>query len=90
MSNLTDDVRLVSLENLRRGLGEILGRDSLIFRRFERAFIDNDPALLDAAVAALKLYPEPTQAAVDDLLVSWLFGASTLSEPADARLNGRG
>ncbi|SNB60608.1 hypothetical protein SAMN07250955_1025 [Arboricoccus pini] len=89
MSNPPEDVRLVSLENLRRGLGEILGRDSLIFRRFERAFIDNSPDLLDAAVAALKLYPAPTQAAVDDLLVSWLFGANALPETPDTLLNSR-
>jgi hypothetical protein len=81
MPNLHEDVRLISLQQLRQGLGELLGGDTLIFRRFERAFIDNDPALLDAAVAALKLYPESTQSAVDDLLVDWLFGAS--GESAD-------
>lgn len=75
-----DNVRLVSLQQLRQALGELLGADTLIFRRFERAFIDNDPALLDAAIAALRLYPDRTQSAVDDLLVSWLFGSLPVGE----------
>ncbi|MGI9437427.1 MAG: hypothetical protein ACR2Q4_21810 [Geminicoccaceae bacterium] len=68
------DVRIVTLDNLIDRLEELLGRDSLLFRRFEQGLRLEDERSLTAAMTSLRLYPEPTRRLIEDTVMSWLFG----------------
>lgn len=69
------DVRVVSLDSLLDRLEEVLGRDSLLFRRFEEGLRFEDERRLTDAMSSLRLYPEPVRRVVEDTVMSWLFGA---------------
>ena len=65
--------RVVSIDGLRQRLGEALGRDSLLFRRFDLALSRQDERLIEAAMAALSLYPPDYRAKIEDVFFAWLF-----------------
>ena len=52
------DVRIVSLEMLMKRLEDLLGRDSLLYHRFDEGLRFHDERLLTDAVNSLRLYPE--------------------------------
>ena len=66
--------RVVSLESLLNRLEEVLGRDSLLYRRFQQGLRCEDEKSLTEAMTSLRLYPEPTRRLVEDTVMSWLFG----------------
>ncbi|MEZ5932541.1 MAG: hypothetical protein R3F54_11390 [Alphaproteobacteria bacterium] len=68
------DVRIVSLDSLLDRLQEVLGRDSLLFRRFEEGLRHEDERSLTDAMRSLKLYPDSIRRVVEDTVMSWLFG----------------
>ncbi|MEM7042675.1 MAG: hypothetical protein AAF543_07680 [Pseudomonadota bacterium] len=67
--------RIVSLDSLLDRLEEVLGRDSLLFRRFEEGLRYEDEQLLSDAMRSLRLYPDAVRRVVEDTVMSWLFGA---------------
>ena len=67
--------RVVSLQGLLRRLEEVLGRDSLLFKRFEQGLQREDEKRLTEAMTSLRLYPQATRQLVEDTVMSWLFGA---------------
>lgn len=69
------DVRVVSLDSLLDRLEEVLGRDSLLFRRFEQGLRFEDERRLTDAMSSLRLYPDPVRRVVEDTVMGWLFGA---------------
>lgn len=69
------DVRVVSLDSLLKRLEEVLGRDCLLFRRFEEGLRFEDERSLTDAMSSLRLYPDEVRRIVEDTLMSWLFGA---------------
>lgn len=69
------DPRIVTLDFLLGRLAALLGRDSLLFRRFERGLRQADEAYLTDAMNSLALYPAATRRLVEDTVMSWLFGA---------------
>jgi hypothetical protein len=69
------DVRVVSLDALLKRLEEVLGRDSLLFRRFEEGLRFEDERSLTDAMSSLRLYPDEIRQIVEGTLMSWLFGA---------------
>ena len=71
--------RVVSLQGLLRRLEDVLGRDSLLFRRFEQGLQREDEQRLTEAMSSLRLYPGPVRQMVEDTVMSWLFG--TREEP---------
>lgn len=68
-------IRIVSLDNLLNRLEEVLGRDSLLFRRFEEGLRFEDERSLTDAMSSLRLYPGDVRRLVEDTVMSWLFGA---------------
>lgn len=70
-----NDVRIVSLDSLLNRLEEVLGRDSLLFRRFEEGLRFEDERRLTDAMSSLRLYPDTIRRVVEDTVMSWLFGA---------------
>ena len=70
-----NDVRIVSLDSLLNRLEEVLGRDSLLFRRFEEGLRFEDERRLTDAMSSLRLYPDTVRRVVEDTVMSWLFGA---------------
>lgn len=70
-----NDVRIVSLDSLLDRLEEVLGRDSLLFRRFEEGLRFEDERRLTDAMSSLRLYPDTIRRVVEDTVMSWLFGA---------------
>ncbi len=68
-------VRIVSLDNLLDRLEEVLGRDSLLFRRFDEGLRFEDERSLTDAMSSLRLYPDDVRRLVEDTVMSWLFGA---------------
>ena len=66
-------LRVVSFEGLLARLEQILTRDSLLYRQFERALKAKDDEAVDAAMEALKHHPEATREAVEDAILRWLF-----------------
>jgi hypothetical protein len=68
------DARIVSLDSLLARLEEVLGRDSLLLRRFEEGLRHEDERSLSDAVRSLRLYPDAMRRVVEDTVMSWLFG----------------
>lgn len=69
------DVRIVSLDSLLNRLEEVLGRENLLFRRFEEGLRFEDERSLTDAMGSLRLYPDEIRRLVEDTVMSWLFGA---------------
>ncbi|MGI9416904.1 MAG: hypothetical protein ACR2RA_03585 [Geminicoccaceae bacterium] len=69
------NVHIVSLDRLLDRLEEVLGRDSLLFRRFEEGLRFEDERSLTDAMSSLRLYPDDIRRLVEDTVMSWLFGA---------------
>lgn len=69
------DDRIVSLDSLLERLEDVLGRDSLLFRRFEEGLRFEDERLLADAMSSLRLYPDTIRRVVEDTVMCWLFGA---------------
>ncbi|MGI9493299.1 MAG: hypothetical protein ACR2QF_12950 [Geminicoccaceae bacterium] len=69
------DVRIATLDNLLDRLECVLGRDSLLYRRFEKGLRFEDEHSLTDAMSRRRLYPEDIRNLVEDTVVSWLFGA---------------
>jgi hypothetical protein len=79
-------IRLVGLDRLRERLRLLLGADSLLFRRFERALAARDAERVRAAMDALALYPPGLRAQVEEALLGWLLGDPV--EPSMGRSDG--
>lgn len=79
-------IRLVGLDQLRERLRVLLGADSLLFRRFERALAARDAERVAAAMDALALYPARLRAQVEEALLAWLLGEPV--EPSIGRSDG--
>lgn len=69
------NVHIVSLDCLLDRLEALLGRDSLLFHRFEEGLRFEDERRLTEAMSSLRLYPETIRRVVEDTVMSWLFGA---------------
>jgi hypothetical protein len=69
------DVRIITLDGLLRQLQEVLGRDSLLYHRFEQGLRLEDERCLTEAMSSLRLYPGEVRRRVEDTVMSWLFGA---------------
>jgi hypothetical protein len=65
----------MTMDALLRRLEEVLGADSLLFRRFERGLRREDERALTDAMNSLVLYPAQTRRLVEDTVTNWLFGA---------------
>ncbi len=74
--------RIVTLECLLGRLEAVLGRNDLLFRRFERGLRQTDERCLTDAMSSLSLYPPATRQLVEDTVMSWLFGARERDEEA--------
>ena len=79
-----DDVRIITLDSLLRRLEEVLGRDSLLYHRFEQGLRLEDERCLTDAMSSLRLYPGEVRRLVEDTVMGWLFGAR--SDPSAGRL----
>jgi hypothetical protein len=87
--------RIIGIDGLHAHLRALLGADSLLFRRLERALSTRDPERVAAAIDALALYPADLRRAVEDFLLAWLLegraepprGSLGLGRPED---RGRG
>lgn len=78
--------RVVTLQSLLSRLEEVLGGNSILYKRFERGFMNEDEKRLTEAMASLKLYPKETRRLVEDTVMTWLFGQREDSGgPAAAR-----
>jgi hypothetical protein len=64
----------MTMDALLRRLEEVLGADSLLFRRFERGLRREDEGALTDAMNSLVLYPSQTRRLVEDTVMNWLFG----------------
>ena len=69
------EVRIVTLDCLLRRLEEVLGKDSLLLRRFEQGLRLEDERCLSDAMVSLRLYPDHIRRSVEDAVMGWLFGA---------------
>ena len=69
------DVRIISLDGLLRRLEDVLGTDSLLYRRFHHGLRTEDERCLAEAMSSLRLYPDEVRRRVEDTVMSWLFGA---------------
>jgi len=69
------DARIVTLDHLLNRLEAVLGRDSLLFRRFEEGLRFEDERSLTDAMSSLRLYPDHVRTLVENTVMSWLFGA---------------
>lgn len=58
---------------LRATLADLLGSDSMLYRRLDAALMQRDKASMMAAMRALGLYPAETRRAVEKALMFWLF-----------------
>lgn len=74
-SCIMKNAHIVSLDSLLNRLEAVLGRDSLLFRRFEEGLRFEDERRLTDAMSSLRLYPEAVRRVVEDTVMSWLFGA---------------
>lgn len=78
--------RIVTLQSLLSRLEEVLGGNSILYKRFERGFMNEDEKRLTEAMASLKLYPKETRRLVEDTVMTWLFGQrEDPGRPAAAR-----
>lgn len=69
------DARIVTLDHLLDRLETVLGRDSLLYRRFEEGLRFEDERSLTDAMSSLRLYPADVRSLVENTVMSWLFGA---------------
>ena len=69
------DARIISLDHLLDRLEEILGSDSLLYRRFEEGLRFEDERSLTDAMRSLRLYPDNVRWVVENTVMGWLFGA---------------
>lgn len=69
------DVRIVTLDHLLNRLETALGRDSLLYHRFEEGLRFEDERSLTDAMSSLRLYPDEVRNLVENTVMSWLFGA---------------
>jgi len=79
--------RIVGMDRLREHLRALLGGDSLVFRRFDRALRAGDPERVAAAIDALALYPGELRREVEEALFAWLFDEPAVRPPG--RLDDR-
>jgi hypothetical protein len=77
------DTHVVSIEDLRRRLGDTLGRDTLLGRRLDTALRRQDERQIAAALDALRLYPDSVRARVEEVLTGWLLDGTGTVEEAD-------
>lgn len=70
--------RIVRLEALQARLRDVLGDDSLLLHRLDRALAVRDPTALDAALAVLEHHPPGVRQAVRDAVAAWLFGDAAI------------
>lgn len=73
-------VRIVHLDSLRDRLRAVLGRDSLLAVRLDRAIAARDAERVADAMRQLALHPEPVRRAVEDAVLGWLFGGAAGAE----------
>lgn len=83
MLEAADGLGAVSVESLRERLRNLLGADPLLARRFDRALACRDPVRVEAALAALALYPPAVRREVEDAILGWLLGAGAPLDPGD-------
>ncbi len=77
--------RLIAIDGLRDRLRSVLGSESLLFLRFERALSARDAERVAAALDALALYPHDLRQQVEDAILAWLLdGAEPLARPNHA------
>lgn len=69
------DIRIVTLDHLLHRLQTVLGRDSLLYHRFEEGLRFEDERSLTDAMSSLRLYPDDIRSLVENTVMSWLFGA---------------
>jgi len=67
-------MRIATLESLLERLEAVLGPDSLLLRRFALGLQREDERRLSDAMQSLRLYPPEVRHAVEDTVMSWLFG----------------
>lgn len=68
------ETRIVSLQTLLDRLEEVLGADSLLFKRFQQGLQQEDEQRLTEAMRSLRLYPGDTRRLVEETVMAWLFG----------------
>ncbi len=84
-------VRIVHLDALRERLRAVLGRESLLAARLDRAIAARDPDRVAEAMRQLALHPEPVRRAVEEAVLGWLFGEEGAPErPGATRLPRHG
>jgi hypothetical protein len=74
---------LVTLDDLGRRLRAVLGADSLLSRRFEKALRRQDEVAIAAALDALRLYPDAVREQVESVLLAWLLERPGTTEPGE-------
>jgi hypothetical protein len=79
--------RIISLDDLLERLEEILGTDSLLYRRFEEGLRFEDERSLTDAMRSLRLYPDGVRWVVENTVMSWLFGAREEERVTSKALN---
>jgi hypothetical protein len=67
------EIRVVSIDGLRRRLAVALADDVLLRQRFDRALSDQDEKLIESAMDSLRLYPTAVRERVEEVLLTWLF-----------------
>ncbi|MDF1587357.1 hypothetical protein [Marinimicrococcus flavescens] len=77
-----------ALEDLRERLGVMLGRDTLLYRRFATALRRRDPELLAAASDSLRLYPPSVRRRVEKTLAGWLLETGAQPACTDPAMGG--
>jgi hypothetical protein len=80
-------VSLVALDDLGRRLRRMLGHDSLVARRFDRALHRQDEVAIAAALDALRLYPVEERERVEAVLTEWLLACADTAEPGERALS---
>jgi hypothetical protein len=69
-----NESRVVTLDNLLDRLESVLGRDSLLFHRFEAGLRFDDEHSLTDAIGSLRLYPDAKRKLIEDTVMGWLLG----------------
>ena len=82
------EIRVVSIDGLRRRLAAALADDVLLRERFDRALADQDEKLIEGAMDSLRLYPKAVRERVEEVLLTWLFDGP--DDFADLPAVGRG
>lgn len=82
--------RIVGIDGLRARLRAVLGADSLLCRRFERALATRDPERVAAAMDALALHPAHLREQVEEAILAWLLDGVAQEPPRRPEGLGRG